>query len=198
MANPDKYDEKYAKWKMEDLPIFPEEFLYEINPKTKKQFHLLKKLMAEKQVDTIINACDAGREGELIFRLVYQQAKCKKPIQRLWISSMEDEAIKAGFQNLRKGTDYESLFESAQARSMADWLVGMNLSRLYSCLYNQNYSVGRVQTPTLNMIVKRDSEIEKFVKEKYFTVEIQGLEISLSTERIDDYQVAEQLIYLFD
>ncbi len=198
MANPDKYDEKYAKWKMEDLPIFPEEFLYELNPKTKKQFHLLKKLMAEKQVNTIINACDAGREGELIFRLVYQQAKCKKPIQRLWISSMEDEAIKAGFQNLRKGTDYESLFESAQARSMADWLVGMNLSRLYSCLYNQNYSVGRVQTPTLNMIVKRDSEIEKFVKEKYFTVEIQGLEISLSTERIDDYQVAEQLRNLID
>lgn len=198
MANPDKYDEKYAKWKIEDLPIFPEEYLYELNPKTKKQFALLKKLMQDKKVDTVINACDAGREGESIFRLVYQQAKCKKPIQRLWISSMEDQAIKEGFQNLKDGRDYENLFESAQARSIADWLVGMNLSRLYSCLYNQNYSVGRVQTPTLNMIVQRDGEIDRFIKEKYYTVEIIGDGITLSTERIDDYEVADQLRNLID
>mgnify|MGYP000872852897 FL=1 len=198
MANPDKYDEKYAKWKIEDLPIFPEEYLYELNPKTKKQFALLKKLMQDKKVDTVINACDAGREGESIFRLVYQQAKCKKPIQRLWISSMEDQSIKEGFQNLKDGRDYENLFESAQARSIADWLVGMNLSRLYSCLYNQNYSVGRVQTPTLNMIVQRDGEIDRFIKEKYYTVEIIGDGITLSTERIDDYEVADQLRNLID
>ena len=198
MANPDKYDEKYAKWKIEDLPIFPGEYLYELNPKTKKQFALLKKLMQDKKVDTVINACDAGREGESIFRLVYQQAKCKKPIQRLWISSMEDQSIKEGFQNLKDGRDYENLFESAQARSIADWLVGMNLSRLYSCLYNQNYSVGRVQTPTLNMIVQRDGEIDRFIKEKYYTVEIIGDGITLSTERIDDYEVADQLRNLID
>ncbi len=198
MANPDKYDEKYAKWKIEDLPIFPEEYLYELNPKTKKQFALLKKLMQDKKVDTVINACDAGREGESIFRLVYQQAKCKKPIQRLWISSMEDQSIKEGFKNLKDGRDYENLFESAQARSIADWLVGMNLSRLYSCLYNQNYSVGRVQTPTLNMIVQRDGEIDRFIKEKYYTVEIIGDGITLSTERIDDYEVADQLRNLID
>lgn len=198
MANPDKYDEKYAKWKIEDLPIFPEEYLYELNHKTKKQFALLKKLMQDKKVDTVINACDAGREGESIFRLVYQQAKCKKPIRRLWISSMEDQSIKEGFQNLKDGRDYENLFESAQARSIADWLVGMNLSRLYSCLYNQNYSVGRVQTPTLNMIVQRDGEIDRFIKEKYYTVEIIGDGITLSTERIDDYEVADQLRNLID
>ena len=198
MANPDKYDEKYAKWKIEDLPIFPEEYLYELNPKTKKQFALLKKLMQDKKVDTVINACDAGREGESIFRLVYQQAKCKKPIRRLWISSMEDQSIKEGFKNLKDGRDYENLFESAQARSIADWLVGMNLSRLYSCLYNQNYSVGRVQTPTLNMIVQRDGEIDRFIKEKYYTVEIIGDGITLSTERIDDYEVADQLRNLID
>ena len=198
MANPDKYDEKYAKWKIEDLPIFPEEYLYELNPKTKKQFALLKKLMQDKKVDTVINACDAGREGESIFRLVYQQAKCKKPIQRLWISSMEDQSIKEGFQNLKDGRDFENLFESAQTRSIADWLVGMNLSRLYSCLYKQNYSVGRVQTPTLNMIVQRDGEIDRFIKEKYYTVEIIGDGITLSTERIDDYEVADQLRNLID
>lgn len=198
MANPDKYDERYAKWKIEDLPIFPEKYLYELNPKTRKQFNLLKKLMADKRIETVINACDAGREGESIFRLVYNQGKCKKPIQRLWISSMEDQAIKDGFNNLKDGKAYESLFESAQARSIADWLVGMNLSRLYSCLYSQNYSVGRVQTPTLNMIVKRDSEIAGFVKQKYYTVEIQGEGITLSTERIDDFDIAEQLRNLID
>lgn len=159
MANPDGYDEKYAKWNMADLPIIPSEYKYEVAKSTKKQFNILKKLMNDKEVDTVINACDAGREGESIFRLVYNQVNCKKKMKRLWISSMEDSAIKEGFDNLKDGKDYDNLFESAQARAIADWLVGMNVSRLYSCLYKQNYSVGRVQTPTLAMIVKRDDEI---------------------------------------
>ena len=196
MANPDAYDEKYAKWNMADLPIIPREYKYEIAKSTKKQFTILKKLMNDKDVDTIINACDAGREGESIFRLVYHQANCKKKMKRLWISSMEDSAIKEGFDNLKDGSSYDNLFESAQARAIADWIVGMNLSRLYSCLYKQNYSVGRVQTPTLAMIVKRDDEIANFKKEKYFTVELSMNGFTLSTDRIDDEVAAEQLINL--
>ena len=193
MANPDAYDSRYAKWNMKDLPIFPKEYKYEVTKATKKQFSILKKLMNESSVDTIINACDAGREGEAIFRLVYTEATCKKKVERLWISSMEDSAIREGFANLRKGEDYDSLFASAQARAIADWLVGMNISRLYSCLYQQNYSVGRVQTPTLAMIVKRDDEIAHFKKEKYYTVELLTDGFSVSSERIDDVETAERL-----
>jgi len=194
MANPDAYDEKYAKWNIEDLPIIPSEYKYEVAKSTKKQFTILKKLMNDKDIDTVINACDAGREGESIFRLVYSEAKCKKKMQRLWISSMEDGAIKEGFENLKDGKDYDNLFESALSRAIADWLVGMNISRLYSCLYKQNYSVGRVQTPTLAMIVKRDDEINNFKKEKYYTVELSTNGFVLSTDRMDDKTVAEQLI----
>ncbi|HBF8299254.1 TPA: DNA topoisomerase 3 [Clostridioides difficile] len=196
MANPESYDEKYAKWNMVDLPIIPKEYKYEIAKSTKKQFMILKKLMNDKDIDIVINACDSGREGEAIFRLVYNQANCKKKMKRLWISSMEDSAIKDGFDNLKDGSFYDNLFESSQARAIADWLVGINLSRLYSCLYKQNYSVGRVQTPTLAMIVKRDDEIANFKKEKYFTVELDLDGFSLSTDRIDDKTVAEQLINL--
>lgn len=196
MANPDAYDKKYAKWNMADLPIIPKEYKYEVAKATKKQFNILKKLMNDKEVDTVINACDAGREGEAIFRLVYFQASCKKKMKRLWISSMEDSAIKEGFDNLKDGKDYDNLFESAKARAIADWLVGMNISRLYSCLYKQNYSVGRVQTPTLAMIVKRDDEIANFKKEKYYTVELSMNGFTLSTDRIDDEVAAEQLINL--
>jgi len=196
IANPDSYDEKYAKWNMVDLPIIPKEYKYEVSKTTKKQFSILKKLMNDKEIDKVINACDAGREGEAIFRLVYNQANCKKKIKRLWISSMEDSAIKDGFDNLQDGSLYDNLFESAQAMAIADWLVGMNLSRLYSCLYKQNYSVGRVQTPTLAMIVKRDDEIDNFKKEKYYTVEIDLDGFSLSTDRIDDKTVADQLLNL--
>lgn len=196
MANPDAYDEKYAKWNMADLPIIPSDYKYEVAKSTKKQFAILKKLMNDKEVDTVINACDAGREGESIFRLVYNQVNCKKKMKRLWISSMEDSAIKEGFDNLTDGKDYDNLFESAQARAIADWLVGMNISRLYSCLYQQNYSVGRVQTPTLAMIVKRDDEIANFEKEKYYTVELSMDGFTLSTDRIDDEVAAEQLISL--
>lgn len=198
MANPDAYDEKYAKWKIDDLPIIPKEYKYEVAKATKKQFAVLKKLMNDKEIDTVINACDAGREGEAIFRLVYLQASCKKKMKRLWISSMEDSAIKDGFDKLKDEKDYDNLFESAQARAIADWLVGMNISRLYSCLYKQNYSVGRVQTPTLAMIVKRDDEIANFKKEKYYTVELELDGFTLSTERIDSLEVAEQLKNLLE
>jgi len=196
MANPDAYDEKYAKWNITDLPIIPSDYKYEVAKATKKQFNILKKLMNNKEIDMVINACDAGREGESIFRLVYNEAKCKKKMKRLWISSMEDSAIKEGFDNLTDGKDYDNLFESAQARAIADWLVGMNISRLYSCLYKQNYSVGRVQTPTLSMIVDRDNEIANFKKEKYYTVELSMDGFILSTDRIDDEIAAEQLINL--
>ena len=196
MANPDSYDGKYAKWNMVDLPIIPREYKYEVAKATKKQFNILKKLMNDKEVDTVINACDAGREGESIFRLVYNQVNCKKKMKRLWISSMEDSAIKEGFDNLKDGKDYDNLFESAQARAIADWLVGMNISRLYSCLYQQNYSVGRVQTPTLAIIVKRDDEIANYQKEKYYTVELSTNGFTLSTDRIDDEVAAEQLLNL--
>ena len=198
MANPERYDEKYAKWNIEDLPIIPKEYKYEVAKTTKKQFTILKKLMNDKDTDIVINACDAGREGEAIFRLVYNEAHCKKKMKRLWISSMEDSAIKDGFDKLKDGKDYDNLFESAQARAIADWLVGMNISRLYSCLYKQNYSVGRVQTPTLSMIVKRDDEIANFKKEKYYTVELELIGFTLSTERIDSLEVAEQLKNLLE
>lgn len=196
MANPNAYDEKYAKWNMADLPIIPSDYKYEVAKATKKQFNILKKLMNNKEIDMIINACDAGREGESIFRLVYNQVNCKKKMKRLWISSMEDSAIKEGFDNLTDGKDYDNLFESAQARAIADWLVGMNISRLYSCLYQQNYSVGRVQTPTLAMIVKRDDEIANYQKEKYYTVELSTNGFTLSTDRIDDEVAVEQLLNL--
>ena len=193
LVSPEFYDEKYKKWDMEDLPIFPKEFKYYVLPKVKKQFSILKTLMNRKDINEVINACDAGREGELIFRLVYKQAKCKKDIKRLWISSMEDRAIKEGFEKLKEGQDYDNLFASATARAKADWLVGMNLSRLYSLLYKQNYSVGRVQTPTLALMVEREGGIQSFKKEKYYTVELNLDDFSLATERIDNPDIAEQL-----
>ena len=194
MASPLAYDEKYAKWRLEDLPIIPGKYKYEVVKATRGQFNILKKLMNTKEIETVINACDAGREGELIFRLVYEQASCKKNIKRLWISSMEDVAIKEGFKQLKEGKEYEDLYRSALARSKADWLVGMNMSRLYSLIYNQNYSVGRVQTPTLAMIVKRDDEIAAFKKEKYYIGELYCTGFTLSTDRIDSLEIVEDLV----
>lgn len=194
MSNPESYNEKYRKWDIADLPIFPDNYKYEISKYTKKQYGILKKLLTDKNVTQVINACDAAREGELIFRLVYKQAGCKKPIKRLWISSMEDKAIKEGFNNLKDGREYENLYRSALARGQADWLVGMNLSRYYSCLHNNNYSVGRVQTPTLAMVVDRDKSIRNFVKEKYFTVQIKAQDIDLETSRINEKEKAEKLL----
>lgn len=194
LASPSAYDEKYAKWRLEDLPIIPGKYKYEVVKATRGQFNTLKKLMNSKEIETVINACDAGREGELIFRLVYEQASCKKNIKRLWISSMEDVAIKEGFKKLKEGKEYEALYRSALARSKADWLVGMNMSRLYSLIYNQNYSVGRVQTPTLFMIVKRDNEITAFKKEKYYIGELYFTDFTLSTDRIDIFEIVEDLV----
>ena len=194
MASPSAYDEKYGKWKLEDLPIIPGKYKYDVVRATRGQFNTLKKLMNSKDIETVINACDAGREGELIFRLVYEQASCKKNIKRLWISSMEDVAIKEGFKQLKDGKEYEALYRSALARSKADWLVGMNMSRLYSLIYNQNYSVARVQTPTLAMIVKRDDEIAVFKKEKYYIGELYFTGFTLSTDRIDSLEIVEDLV----
>ena len=194
MASPLAYDEKYGKWKLEDLPTIPGKYKYEILKATRGQFNILKKLMNSKEIETVINACDAGREGELIFRLVYEQASCKKSIKRLWVSSMEDVAIKEGFKQLKEGKEYEALYQSALARSKADWLVGINMSRLYSLIYNQNYSVGRVQTPTLAMIVKRDDEIAAFKKEKYYIGELYFTGFTLSTDRIDSLEIVEDLV----
>ena len=194
MASPSAYDEKYGKWRLEDLPIIPGKYKYEVVRATGGQFNTLKKLMNSKEIEAVINACDAGREGELIFRLVYEQSGCKKSIKRLWISSMEDVAIKEGFKKLKEGKEYEALYQSALARSKADWIVGMNMSRLYSLIYNQNYSVGRVQTPTLAMIVKRDDEITAFKKEKYYIGELYFTGFTLSTDRIDSLEIVEDLV----
>ena len=170
LSQPEAYDEKYAKWRYDDLPILPEHWQYQVSASTKKQFGILRKLMQRKDVESLICATDAGREGELIFRLVYHQCGCKKPVERLWISSMEDSAIREGFQKLRPGTEYDALYEAALCRERADWMVGINASRLFSCLYGQPLAVGRVMTPVLAMTVVRNAAIAAFVPEKFYTV----------------------------
>ena len=166
------YDPGYKKWSYDDLPILPEPFRYVLAPGKEDAFENLRALMGRPDVDTVVNACDAGREGELIFRLVYEMAGCTKPIQRLWISSMEDAAIREGFQNLRPGADYDALYQSALCRQKADWLVGINATRLFSVLYHRTLNVGRVQTPTLAMLADRDWKITSFKKEKYHHVRL--------------------------
>ena len=193
LVPPDSYDEKYGKWRLEDLPIIPEKWMYEVSRDKTEQFATLKKLMHREDVDCVVNACDAGREGELIFRLVYQEAECRKPMKRLWINSMEDEAIRQGFEQLRDGSDYDRLYDAAACRSKADWLVGMNATRLFTSLYHHRLTVGRVQTPTLALIVDRNNRIRNFEKQKYFTVDLQLGELTLSSERIDDPEEAEQV-----
>ena len=173
LSQPEAYDEKYAKWKYDDLPILPEHWQYLVSASTKKQFGVLQKLMHRPDVDSIVCATDAGREGELIFRLVYHQCGCKKPVERLWISSMEDSAIREGFQKLRPGTEYDALYEAALCRERADWMVGINASRLFSCLYGQPLAVGRVMTPVLAMTVVREAAIAAFVPEKFYTVDLE-------------------------
>lgn len=194
LAAPNEYDEKYQKWKIADLPIMPEKYKYNVAQGTaKNQFMVLKKLLNDKLIDSVVNACDAGREGESIFRLVYMKSQSKKPIERLWTSSLEDSAIKDGFKHLQPGEKYENLNKAAQARNIADWLVGMNLSRLYTCLYNDKFSVGRVQTPTLAMIAQRDIGIKNFKKEKYYTVKLDLAEFSMDSSKINTYDEAVQL-----
>ena len=172
------YDPHFKKWRYEDLPILPEPFRYVTAPGKEDAFRNLCSLMNRPDVDVIVNACDAGREGELIFRLVYEMADCHKPILRLWISSMEDSAIREGFQNLRPGAAYEVLYQSALCRQKADWLVGINATRLFSILYHRTLNVGRVQTPTLAMLADRDAKISQFQKETFHHVmlDVNGVE----------------------
>ena len=171
-ADAGRYDERFKKWRYEDLPILPEMWQYIIPDEKKQQFDILRSLMEHPDVTGLICATDAGREGELIFRFVYQMAGCKKPFKRLWISSMEDSAIRDGFAHLKPGTDYDPLYQSALCRAKADWLVGINATRLFSVLYHKTLTVGRVQTPTLNLLVERDAKITNFKKEKYHIVHI--------------------------
>ena len=170
LAPPNVYDEKFVKWSVADLPILPEKWQYLVSASTKKQFGILQKLMHRPDVESIVNSCDSGREGELIFRLVYQQAGCKKPFSRLWLSSMEENAIREGFAHLKPSTEYDALYNAALCRERADWMVGINASRLFSCLYNQPLAVGRVMTPVLAMTVVREASIAAFVPEKFYTV----------------------------
>lgn len=172
LAEAAAYGEQYKKWSFESLPILPEEWQYAVDPDKGKQFKTLKELMHRADVSEVVNACDAGREGELIFRFVYEAAGCKKPMRRLWISSMEDGAIKAGFASLKDGQEYDALFASALCRAKADWLIGINATRLFSCLYGKTLNVGRVQTPTLKMLVDRDAAITNFKKETYYHVRL--------------------------
>lgn len=197
LAEPEEYDGKYEKWRKEDLPIIPGkdgmDWRYQVSMATKKQFNILKELMKRDDVDCTTNACDAGREGELIFRLVYDKAGCKKPIKRLWISSMEDEAIKDGFAHLKDGADYEKLYEAALCRERADWIVGINATRLFSTLYGRTLNVGRVMTPTLALAVEREAAIHSFKPESFYTVILNCNGVKLSSDRIGDKEKAEAL-----
>lgn len=171
-ADAGRYDERFKKWRYEDLPILPEPWQYIIPDDKKQQFDILRELMQRPDVTGLVCATDAGREGELIFRFVYQMAGCEKPFERLWISSMEDSAIRDGFAHLKPGRDYDPLYQSALCRAKADWLIGINATRLFSVLYHKTLTVGRVQTPTLKMLVDRDAKITDFTKEKYHIVHI--------------------------
>ena len=187
------YGEQYKKWSFDSLPILPEEWQYAVDPDKGKQFKTIKELMHRADVSEVVNACDAGREGELIFRFVYEVAGCKKPMRRLWISSMEDGAIKAGFASLKDGQEYDALFASALCRAKADWLIGINATRLFSVLYNHTLNVGRVQTPTLKMLVDRDAAITTFKKEKYYHVRLTLSGAEAASERISDKAEADAL-----
>lgn len=186
LSSPEAYNEKYKEWNFNTLPIMPEKWKFSINSATKKQFYVLKVLMADKNVDEIICATDAGREGECIFRYVYNMTGCRKPFKRLWTSSLEESAIRDGFRNLKNGREYDNLYAAGLCRAKADWLVGMNGTRLFSIRYKSRLNIGRVQTPTLAMIVQRDYDVKNFVKQKYYTVELDCGTFSASSERIDD------------
>ena len=194
LAPPESYDEKYEKWRYEDLPILPSEWNYQIAEATRKQFGILKKLMEREDVTGLVEATDAGREGELIFRLVYDQAKCKKPFERLWISSMEDQAISDGFSHLKNGREYDDLYRAALCRERADWIVGMNATRLFSTLYGQTLNVGRVMTPTLAMIVQREAEIDGFKPEPIYRLSISCGGITALSDRFEKKQDAENIL----
>ena len=198
LAPPEAYDEKYEKWRYSDLPILPSDWKYQISDATRKQFGILKKLMEREDVTGLVEATDAGREGELIFRLVYHQAKCKKPFERLWISSMEDQAISDGFSNLQNGKKYDDLYRAALCRERADWSVGMNATRLFSTLYGQTLNVGRVMTPTLAMIVQREAEIESFKPEPIYRLSISCGGITAVSDRLEKKEDAENILKVLE
>lgn len=193
LADAAAYNEQYRKWKYADLPIVPQEWQYRIAQDKKQQFSVLKDIMHRADVSEIVNACDSGREGELIFRFVYEMAGCKKPFRRLWISSMEDSAIRAGFANLKDGREYDNLYQSALCRTKADWLIGINATRLFSILYHKTLNIGRVQTPTLDMIVKRNYAIENFKKEKYHIVRLQMGGVSALSDKLTEKAAAQEM-----
>ena len=192
-AEAGQYDEKYCKWRYEDLPILPQPWQFIVPDEKKQQFEVLRALLNRPDVDSVTAATDAGREGELIFRFVYQMAGCTKPVKRLWISSMEDAAIWEGFANLCPDSDYDALYQSALCRAKADWLVGINATRLFSVLYHKTLTVGRVQTPTLKMLVDRDAKILRFQKERYYTVGIQSGSLKADSGRIASMDEADTL-----
>lgn len=192
-AEAGQYDEKYSKWRYEDLPILPQPWQFIVPDEKKQQFEVLRALLNRPDVDSVTAATDAGREGELIFRFVYQMAGCTKPVKRLWISSMEDAAIREGFANLCPDSDYDALYQSALCRAKADWLVGINATRLFSVLYHKTLTVGRVQTPTLKMLVDRDAKILRFQKERYYTVGIQSGSLKADSGRIASMDEADTL-----
>ena len=194
LAQPEMYSEAWKKWSYESLPMIPEQWQHEVKKETATQYKILKNLMHDTRVESVVCATDAGREGELIFRLVYEQAGCRKPMKRLWISSMEESAIRDGFENLKPGSDYDSLYQSALCRQQADWLVGLNGTRLFTVLYGGKVlKVGRVQTPTLAMLVDREVKIMNFEKEQYYMAHILMDGIDAMTERIDDKARAESI-----
>ena len=193
LADASVYDQRYSKWRYDDLPIIPEEWLYEVPKDKMQQFKVLSALMKDKRVTELVCATDAGREGELIFRLVYQKAGCRKPFKRLWISSLEDSAIRDGFRHLRDSSEFDRLYEAALSRSKADWIVGINGTRLFSTLYHKKLVVGRVQTPTLAMLVERDGKITTFRKEKYCNVHIQKDSLKASLEKLKTEEEAKRI-----
>ena len=194
LAPTESYDEKYSKWSLDDLPIMPSEFKYTVSKGKEKQLKVLSSLLNRKDIEYVVNACDAGREGELIFRLVYNLSKSTKPMKRLWISSMEDSSIKQGFNDLKDGNDFDLLYKAATLRQQADWLVGINGTRLFSCLYNQQLNVGRVMSPTLAMIVQRNAEINAFKSEPFYNVVLTANNVAFTSAKFKDKTQADEVL----
>ena len=193
-AQPEEYDPKYEKWQFDDLPILPQVWKLKVSRDKKKQFDVLKSLMNRADVDYLVNGCDAGREGELIFRRVYELSGSKLPVKRLWISSMEDKAIEEGFSNLRDGELYDHLCQASVCRAKADWLIGMNATRAFTTTYGKKLTVGRVQSPTLAMLVERQSQMEPFQMEKYFNIHLDMGGWSVHKEKVFDRGEAERIV----